>query len=250
MSGTASVFIIGVTNPTGSNGTYTISIAANSIPTATTYLQGPTTIVNSRTAATYDTRPSVEGTSFTAPATEQTGATSTFRLVLDRAVPTAQITTGDFSASITTATIASVAGVGVSNNMTATYDVVVNNPSNGSGTYTISLAANAIAATATYAAGPSSAYASTAVSYNTITYTGTFGTVNFDGTKLNTTISFSHNVTGIEASDFEIVNASGTAQTSWTFDTPTASVNTGIFYIACGNTTIQYDWKLWISFEK
>ena len=226
VSGTANIYIISVTNPTNSNGTYTITMAANSIPTTTTYLQGPTAAATSR-AVTFDTRPTVEGTSFTAPTGTQRGATSVFRLVLNRSVPTAQITTGDFTASITQATIASVAGVSVSNNMTATYDITVNNPTNASGTYTISLNANAVTTSTSYSAGPSSAYASTAVTYNTVIYTGTWGGVTFSGNKLSSAISFSHNVTGIAASDFEVINDSNVVQTGWTFDTPTASVNTG-----------------------
>ena len=167
-------FSIVVTNPENRSGSYTITLNANSIPRNSGFLPGPVTAQVSD-AVTYDTRPSVEGSSFTAPSGIQRGATSIFRLVLNRAVPTAEITVEDFTASITQATISSITGVSISNNITATYDITVNNPTNSAGSYTVSLNANAVASGTNYAQGPSSAYQSTAVAYNTFPFSVTWG---------------------------------------------------------------------------
>ena len=74
------------------------------------------------------------------------------------------------------------------------------------------------------------------VDYDTTSGETTIGTsaawsaVSFTGGKLTGTLTFNANVTGIEESSFEIVDASDIPQTGWDFDTPPtmATANTGI----------------------
>ena len=243
IGGVTNVFNIDVTNPTNNSGSYTISLNQNVVSgTGTNYKPGPIA-AQASTAVAYDTRGSVEGSSFTAPSGTQRGTTSIFRLVLNRAVPITQITIADFTASITQATIASVTGISISNNMTATYDVTVNNPTNGAGTYTVSLNANAVDAATNYGQGPSSAYQSTEVTYNTFPFSVTWEASEFTNNKLTASISFSHNVTEIAASDFEVINDSNAIQTGWTFDTPSTTANAGNNITIAATAPIKYKWN-------
>ena len=108
-------------------------------------------------------------------------------------VPKTELTTGDFSASIAGASISSVTGRG-SDTAATIYDIVANNPSAGSGSYTLSLAANSISAGTGYRAGPTSAFSSTTVYYDQpIVATASWGTPTYSTTsgKLEATLTFS-----------------------------------------------------------
>ena len=80
--------------------------------------------------------------------------------------------------------------------------------------------------TATDDNSPASAVTSSYIAIDTrpVEATASWGTVSFNTTtdKMSSVITFSSAVTGIETTDFQVINASGTAQ-AWTFDPVTAS---------------------------
>ena len=211
-SGSNTVYTINITNPTTANGVYTVSLNANSVPDSTTYRAGPASAYTS-TSVSYDTRPQIAVTSFTAPSGTQSGTTSTFRLTLDRTVPTTQITGVDFTVSVTTASISSVSPVGTQTNDNR-YNVVITNPTNLQGCYTISLNVNAIDAGTDYRAGPASAYTSTSVSYDTrqqiavSTFTAPSGTQSGTTSTFRLTLNSSVPASELTNSDFTVQTGS------------------------------------------
>lgn len=162
---TTTMFNVVVNNPNNTRGTYTIDLNANAIDTNT--LTGPSAAYTSQTV-TYDRRPDLEVDHFRAPAGTQIGATSTFTLRFDRAIPrTGQLAITDFAPQANSgATIVSVTGQGTSST-TRDFNIVVRNPATATGSYTISLNANAVSGTDSYKQGPTTAFTSTQVTYNT-----------------------------------------------------------------------------------
>ena len=164
MESTATVFDIVVNNPSSSNGTYTITLAANAINAGSGYAASPSSSVTS-SSITYDTRTLVSVSSFTAPDPTQIATTTNLVLTLDTGIPrTGELDVNDFSPQMGSgASIASVTGRGSATTATI-FDVVINNPNNRNGTYTINFNANSISTTTL--TGPSSAYTSESVTYD------------------------------------------------------------------------------------
>ena len=148
-------------NPTTARGDYMVAFRVDAVPDGTSYKEGPATAENA--TIYYDTRPVVSVQSFTAPQTTETGGTSTLTLTLDQSVLATEVTVGDFSLSITTASIASV---NPTSGSSATYTIVVNNPDNHRGTYVVTFAANSVSDGTTYREGPAILETAT-VSYDT-----------------------------------------------------------------------------------
>ena len=143
------------------------------------------------------------------------GATVDLRLIFDRAIPSNQLSSADFTFT-GGATFNSISPTTGSN---TTFTITVNNPSNNSGSYTATLRANAVAAKDNdYLAGPVTAETSGAVTFNTRTLvipTITWGTP--DGSLGRLRIPLNINgagVRGISGPDFEIINAAGTPITN------------------------------------
>ena len=245
MATTATIFDVVVNNPLTASGSYTVTLAANTINAGTSYLAGPTSAYISGSVA-YDTRPAVAVSSFTAPSGTQTGATASLRLTLDRSIPATELSASDFTGT----NGASVRSISPTSGNTASYIVTANQPTRNSGTYTISLKADTISATSTYKTGPTNAYASEDVTYNTrVIATAAWSFVAYTSGKLTATLTFTDaNVAGISASDFKVLNASNAQQTGWSFDTPsaTASDGTGITISATppANTNASFKFQL------
>ena len=161
-SGNSQDYTITVTNPTNAHGNYTLTLAMNAVADGTGYLEGPPSAETS-TAVAFDTRTAVSVVSFTPPSGTQSGATSTLTLTLDRNVPASELQNTDFLPSNMLATINSITPTTGNQNV---YSVVVNNPSSGNGTYTVSLRGNAITSSPTYLTGPIANFASTDVTYD------------------------------------------------------------------------------------
>ena len=265
-SGMARYYNIVVNNPIAKSGTYSITMRAGAIPSTTTpngsaYKYGPQSTYTS-TAVTYDTRPSVSVSSFTAPTGRQEGATSVFRLTLSQTVSTSDLTTSDFTPATNTS-ISAITPITPSNNKASIYDVTVNNPTTGSGSYFVRLKANAIPTSTTYKQGPASVYTSTTVSYRRrIVATAVWSNVSYTNNKLQGTLTFSlANVTSIAAADFRVINtnssilrielnvnpASGISSnnidiTGFPSRTPPVSFTYTVAYIS--NTTNSSIWEL------
>ena len=232
-SGSNTTYTITVTQPTSDNGTYDLSLDANAISTGTTYLAGPLSGDSNRsiTGIQYDTRPRVNVSSFapelTTDAAEE-AATRAFTLTFDRSVPASDLTFADFSSD--DVTISQASDITISPNMgsQATYTVTVNQPS-GEGSYVITLAMDAIpAVSGSYLAGPFEPRDSDSANYDTRTVaTAAWSADDFDEVdgKLEGTITFTGaDVTGIETSDFVVLDSAGNEITNgWNFDTLSAS---------------------------
>ena len=109
-SGTQTDYTVRVNNPANIAGSYTITLVEDAVENGTAHLEGPDSDLES-SSVSYDTRPVLTVSSFTAPATRQTGTSSTFRITFNQAVPTTEITTADFTASNVSASISSVTAV-------------------------------------------------------------------------------------------------------------------------------------------
>ena len=236
---TASIYDVVANNPTTSSSSYTLTLAADSISASTTYKAGPTSDFTSSTVY-YDTRSAITVSSFVAPTSTAlapiTASTSTFVLTLGTAIPKTELVTGDFSASITGASISSVTGRGGATTATI-FDVVANNPSSGTGSYTISLSANSISSSTTYLSSPASATTSAAVYYAQPAVIPTIATASWatptyctTSGKLQANLTFAGaNVTGIAAADFSVLTSSNGSTTGWSASSPsTATAGTAI----------------------
>ena len=97
---------------------------------------------------------------------------------------------------------------------------------------------------------PTSNVDSTAVSVDNRIFTiatAAWSSVSFSSGKLQGTLTFSGtSITGISTSDFEVLNSSGTTQTTWTFDTPssTARSGSGITIAATPPSNLDANFKL------
>ena len=147
-----------VANPSAGTGSYTITLAANSISAGTGYRAGPTSAVASTAVYYAQPLPIISVLSFTAPTSSTsnriTSSRSTFVLTLNAAIPKTELTSSDFSLSTTQLNIPSIRSVtGRGSGTTASiYDIVINNPSMGSGDYLYYLEANSISAGTGYRA--------------------------------------------------------------------------------------------------
>ena len=157
-------------------------------------------------------------------------AVSTFSLTLNYVIPTGEILTSDFSTSLdriggrlnsNRPRVNSVTprSGSISNGKSRRYNIDVTNPTNTNNSYTITLGINKISGGTTYKPGPSDAVTSALVYFETRSFTATWGSPSYTGGKLQANIQFSHSVTGIEYSDFEVVDGSGASQ-SWNRDVP------------------------------
>ena len=221
----ANVFRVIVNNPTNSSGTYTIIFKRNSIADGTTYRRGPTANYTSETV-TYDTRSSVSVSSFTAPSDIQRTSSTILTLTLSHAVSTSEIGTGDFTPAASTS-ISSVTAINPSGGLASQYSVTVTNPTNANGSYTIAFKKDAISTGTSYKQGPSADFTSGTITYNTRGNGATWSDESYCSTsnKLSANIRFAGAITGISASDFEIINSRNSVVTGWTFDTSTATVS-------------------------
>ena len=165
-----------------------------------------------------DNRTKIAVTSFTAPTGVQTGATATFILKFDHAVSSGVDIT-DFSSNKTGINV--TAATAKSGDAT-TYNVVVDIPF-GTGDARLTFAANSIPETDNYLQGPDNNFQSTTISYNRQPivalpfWLATAGSIAADTATARGLLSFIGNaVSGIESSDFAIINDSGIEQTGWT----------------------------------
>ena len=131
------------------------------------------------------------------------------------------MTSGDF----TLTNGATIDSISPTSGNAAAFTITVNNPSNASGSYTVTLNANAVTATNTYKSGPTAADTSGAVSFDRRVFVTTWQIPTFSGNRLTALISFSHSAAGIESSDFEVINSSGVTQTGWTIGSVTSSIS-------------------------
>ena len=191
-SGNHSTFNLTITQPTNSSGTYTVSLNANVIPAGTGYLAGPLSAYSLGTV-TYDTRSAVTVSSDTLPGGSQTGATISGSITFDRSVPL--ISTSNFTLSAGTIAITETTGP------RTTYNFTITQPTNSSGSYTVSFNQNAVSTTSSYLQGPTSAYSLGTVIYDTrraITATWTEPTGTQTGTTSSLTLTFNHQIPAIQ----------------------------------------------------
>ena len=113
--------------------------------------------------------------------------------------------------------------VGISDGTESEYNITVNNPSDASGTYTISLNANSISGTTTYKGGPATSVTSGTVTYDTEDsgITASWGSITIDSTdrSASSDLTFSEDPgMGFSAPvDIRIQKRSGTSPTfTWT----------------------------------
>lgn len=200
-SGSASTYTITTSNPDRSTGSYVLTFNANSIPESNTYRAGPATA--STVTIAYDTRIALLVTDFDAPLNTTTGS-STFDLTFNTAIDATELTSTDFTTSI--------AGTGAitvspSTGTASSFDITVINPSTGTGTYYLTLAADSIPAGTAHLEGPDTAQNSSAVSYDPrAALTAQFGT--WANNVIRLTFSAAIPVTQLTANDFLITTGS------------------------------------------
>lgn len=126
-------------------------------------------------------------------------------------------------------------------------------PANTNGDFSLRLNATSVrGGSSTTDNSPAAAVASTATAVNNtapVTATAFFHNMSYTaGGKLTGSLTFDNNVTGIDANDFEVLNASNQVQTGWAFDTPptTATGNIAITISALppANTNGQFKFRL------
>ena len=163
----------------------------------------------------------VSVSSFNAPTSTSTQpireVVSTFRLTLDRAVPTRQISLSDFTPAASVRFDA-VNPINESSGSASIYDLTVINPTEANGSYTITFNMNSIDTGTGYRGGPTINQVSTVVYYDTRSFT-TWGTPSFCGTEntVTTTLTFAESVTGLTSSDIIVRNQCDTQTISgWT----------------------------------
>ena len=201
-SGNASVYTITATNPSDETGSYNIALDADTIEATTTYKSGPLESDTNRTSGTitYDTRQAITAT-FTGPTSSTsnriTDSTSQFVLTLNKSVPTEEISNSDFPLSA--GTISSITPVSPTNGNASTYNILVNNPSFASGSYTISFNANSVPDSSSYTEGPSAIITNTLYYDTTTDADASWETPIYDSSRnrLTANISFSYDITGI-----------------------------------------------------
>ena len=225
-TGSEDTYNITVTQPTHASGTYTVSLNAGAVTEATNYKAGPSAAYES-TDCTFDTRKPITVTSFTAPSGEQEGTTSTFTLTFARAVTATEVTTADFTPP-SGVTIASVNGQNVSNGLASVYQVIANNPVTQQGTYTLQLNARAVPNGTSYLEGPTAAFTSTEVSYDTrpsVTVTHFNAPT---GTQTANTVSFALRFTfAVSANQLQITDFEGSITAAYvTAITPSTGSHT------------------------
>ena len=212
---TTSIFNIVVNNPSSGTGTYTISLNADSISSST--VRGPRDDYTSE-QVTYNRLPIIQVTGFQphSTTTEQnptTAATMSFSLNFSQSISkTGQLTASDFTIPAG-ASVGAITGLGMGTT-SAFFTVVINNPTNSTGNYTLQLNANAIAGTTTYNTGPTSnTNAINAVYYDTRrALTATWQTVTQTQTTLTSeyTLTLSRAIprTGqLSTTDFSVSNS-------------------------------------------
>ena len=165
-TGSRTSFNFTITQPTSGNGSYTVSLKANSISAGTGYLGGPANVYMLGTVD-YDRRSVVGVTSFgpklTTPAA-QSASTREFELDFDRDIDATALTSADFTISDNTVTFNSISPTSGTED---TYTVTVSQPADAHGSYTITLEMNAVPAKDNaYKAGPASDYRSTSASFD------------------------------------------------------------------------------------
>ena len=153
--------LIRATPPANRNASYKLRLKATSVMSDGSTTDNAPSVVATTNAFAVDNRPALTVDSFNAPMGTQSGSTSTFVLTFSTAVLKTQVENNDF-APATSTSIASVTGRGAATTATI-FDVVVNNPTNTQGSYTIALNANAVNASTTHQRGP------TSVSYTHLT---------------------------------------------------------------------------------
>ena len=233
---------ISVTPPTNRNASYKFRLKATSVRSDGSAVDNAPASASISTAIAINNYPSLSVSSFTAPSGTQTGSTSTFILTLGSAVPKTEITTSDFTISISGITLSSVTGQGLATTATI-FNVIVNNPSSASGSYTISLSANTISAGTTYTAGPSSIETSGSVTYDTrsaisrSSFTAPTGTQT--GTTSTFTLTFGSIIPTMELTSSDFTFPSGTSFSSITPTYTNSPTNTmaSVFAITVNNPT-------------
>ena len=152
--------IIKATPPTSPiNDSFSIRLKQESVRSdGSTTDNAPAANVDFTTDIAIDTRTAIDVTSFALrpsppSTTTASSATRDFQLILNRAIPRAQLDINDFTVP-SGITVASVTGLGQSSTPASVYIVVVNQPDDSMGSYTVALKANAIAAGTDYLAGP------------------------------------------------------------------------------------------------
>ena len=241
-TGNATTFTITVLQPLNTNGSYSISLNANTIPASTTYQAGPLSAYTSE-SVTFDTRALIQVTAFTIPSGIQTSSRVNLTLTLSRSIPASELETTDFSGT----NGSSIRSISPSSGTQNTYTIEVNQPARNSGTYRITLSMNAISAGTDYGAGPARDYESDLISYNTrVIATAAWSSVQFISGRLQGVLIFTGaNITGIEPTDFEILDENNRDQ-NWSFITPpnTATAGTGITIQATAPNNIRGSFKI------
>ena len=218
--------IISAEAPNDTNGSFALRINANTLRfDRESSNNGPNRIYTSGLVLVNNLS-AITVSSFAAPTGKQRGTISAFRLTLDHSIPTNVLSTSDFTPDASTS-ISSIVSINPITSTASSFTINVINPTNSAGSYRIYLGQNTIPSGTTYNIGPIANVYSTSVDYDTKPFTSTWGTPSYCSTsgKLSATIQFSHNVTNISITDFDIVNESLISQNRWTFDTPASSVN-------------------------
>ena len=154
--------LISALAPQNMSGTFRLRIKALSVNSGGSMAANAPVTAQSTNTVAVDTRSELS-TEFTEPFGNQINPTSEFILTLDTAIPAIELTASDFTVNGG----ASIASISPIIGSSSTYQIIITNPVNSSGSYTVTLNANAISAGATYSASPPSAIVSESVSYDT-----------------------------------------------------------------------------------
>ena len=154
--------LISALAPQNMSGTFRLRIKAQSVNSGGSMAPNAPTAAQSTNTVPVDTRSELS-TEFTEPFGNQINPTSEFILTVGTSIPAIEISASDFTVSGG----ASIASISPLIGSSSTYQIIITNPVNSSGSYTVTLNANAISAGSTYSASPPSAIVSESVSYDT-----------------------------------------------------------------------------------
>ena len=243
--------LLTITPPDNINGIFAIRMKANSVMFDGAPSNNGPAVVTASSSVTIDNRTPIVVAAFTAPVGEQTGTDSTFTLEFDRPVPANEVMTADFMPSNSEASISSITPNSGDNTV---YSIVASNPL-GSGSNRLTLNANTISAKDnSYKAGPITDFRSTTAAFSRqpsiatpfwLAVTSSIG--HTTGTIRGILTFIGNRVTGVESSDFEVLDSNNAVQsTGWTITVDRSSANEqeGINVIATTTTTVNEDFRL------
>ena len=157
--------LIQATAPANTNGDFRLKLKANHVRSGgSSTSNSPSVDVISSPATSIDIRERVRVSSFTAPRETQTGTTANLTLTFDRRIPATELSSGDFTAT----NGAAFSSINPTTGNSSSFAVTITQPTNGTGTYTVTLAANSVSAGTDYRSGPAAARTSFPVTYDTL----------------------------------------------------------------------------------